>query len=93
MRYSKEHKQETHARIVKKASVRLREKGAALHIMDPAMDTSTPAGRLTFNVLASIAQFEREIMRATIAAPTTTRSYLRHKAKCRCCKVASAASG
>jgi TetR/AcrR family transcriptional regulator, transcriptional repressor for nem operon len=28
MRYSKEHKQQTHARIVKKASVRLREKGA-----------------------------------------------------------------
>jgi len=28
MRYSKEHKQETHSRIVKKASVRLREKGA-----------------------------------------------------------------
>src|SRR5512132_850258 len=28
MRYSPEHKQETHARIVKKASVRLREKGA-----------------------------------------------------------------
>jgi TetR/AcrR family transcriptional repressor of nem operon len=28
MRYSKEHKQETHARIVKRASIRLREKGA-----------------------------------------------------------------
>ena len=28
MRYSKEHKQETHERIVKKASIRLREKGA-----------------------------------------------------------------
>ncbi|TWB03958.1 TetR/AcrR family transcriptional regulator [Bradyrhizobium stylosanthis] len=28
MRYSREHKQETHDRIVKKASVRLREKGA-----------------------------------------------------------------
>ncbi len=28
MRYSKEHKQETHTRIVRKASVRLREKGA-----------------------------------------------------------------
>jgi DNA invertase Pin-like site-specific DNA recombinase len=26
------------------------------------MDTSSPAGRLVFNVLASIAQFEREIM-------------------------------
>jgi DNA invertase Pin-like site-specific DNA recombinase len=30
--------------------------------MDPAMDTSTPAGRLVFNALASIAQFKREIM-------------------------------
>ena len=28
MRYSKEHKQETHARIVKRASVKLRERGA-----------------------------------------------------------------
>src|SRR4051794_9244951 len=28
MRYSKDHKQETHARIVKRAAVRLREKGA-----------------------------------------------------------------
>ncbi|MGY4454874.1 hypothetical protein ACVWZR_009534 [Bradyrhizobium sp. i1.3.1] len=28
MRYSREHKQETHDRIVKKASVRLREKRA-----------------------------------------------------------------
>ena len=40
----------------------LNKKGAALLIMDPAMDTTSPAGRLVFNVLASIAQFEREIM-------------------------------
>lgn len=41
---------------------RLSAKGVGLVILNPAMDTSTPAGRLTFNVLASVAQFEREIM-------------------------------
>jgi DNA invertase Pin-like site-specific DNA recombinase len=41
---------------------RLKKKGAMLHIMDPAVDTKSPAGRLVFNVIASIAQFEREIM-------------------------------
>jgi DNA invertase Pin-like site-specific DNA recombinase len=45
-----------------KIEERLKAKGANLHVMDPAMDTATPAGRLVFNVIASIAQFEREIM-------------------------------
>jgi DNA invertase Pin-like site-specific DNA recombinase len=37
-------------------------KGAALKILDPAIDTSTAVGRLMFGVLGSVAQFEREIM-------------------------------
>jgi DNA invertase Pin-like site-specific DNA recombinase len=47
---------------VVKIEERLKAKGASLHVLDPAMDTSSPAGRLVFNVIASIAQFEREIM-------------------------------
>jgi DNA invertase Pin-like site-specific DNA recombinase len=41
---------------------RLSAKGVSLAILDPAMDTSTSIGRLIFNVVGSIAQFEREIM-------------------------------
>lgn len=36
--------------------------GAAIHILDLNVDTSTPSGRLTFNLFGSIAQFERENM-------------------------------
>jgi DNA invertase Pin-like site-specific DNA recombinase len=36
--------------------------GATIRILDLAIDTATPAGRLTFNLFASIAQFERENM-------------------------------
>lgn len=36
--------------------------GASIRILDLAIDTATPAGRLTFNLFASIAQFERENM-------------------------------
>ena len=41
---------------------RLNNKGASLSILDPPMDTQTPNGRLMFNVIASVAQFEREVM-------------------------------
>jgi DNA invertase Pin-like site-specific DNA recombinase len=47
---------------VVKIEERLKQREASLQILDPQMDTSSPAGRLTFNVLASIAQFEREVM-------------------------------
>lgn len=36
--------------------------GASIRILDLAVDTSTPQGRLTFNLFGSIAQFERENM-------------------------------
>jgi DNA invertase Pin-like site-specific DNA recombinase len=36
--------------------------GASIQILDMAIDTSTPNGRLTFNLFGSIAQFERENM-------------------------------
>lgn len=36
--------------------------GATIQILDINVDTGTPAGRLTFNLFASIAQFERENM-------------------------------
>jgi DNA invertase Pin-like site-specific DNA recombinase len=41
---------------------RLTGKGAALKVLQPSLDTSTSTGRLSFNVIASVAQFEREIM-------------------------------
>jgi len=41
----------------------LREKGAELVVLDQNIDTSTPTGKLLFNVLASIAEFETEIRR------------------------------
>jgi len=41
---------------------RLEAKGVTLRVLDGAIDTSTANGRLQMNLLASIAQFEREMM-------------------------------
>jgi DNA invertase Pin-like site-specific DNA recombinase len=41
---------------------RLHAKGASLKVLNPQLDTSTPIGRLVFNMVGAIAQFEREIM-------------------------------
>ena len=53
--------------------------GASIRILDLAIDTATPAGRLTFNLFASIAQFERENMlerqRVGIAAAKKSGKY------------------
>ena len=39
----------------------LKEKDVDLVVLDQNIDTSTPTGKLLFNVLASIAEFETEI--------------------------------
>ncbi|PHP26241.1 recombinase family protein [Limimaricola cinnabarinus] len=40
----------------------LEAKGVSLKVLDMGVDTSTPTGKLIFNLVGSIAQFEREIM-------------------------------
>ena len=46
---------------------KLHAKGASLKVLNPELDTSTPMGRLVFNMVGAIAQFEREIMLGTPA--------------------------
>ena len=41
---------------------RLKAKGVSILILDPHLSNATPAEELSFNILASIAQFERQIM-------------------------------
>lgn len=41
---------------------RLEAKGCAIRILNMNLDSSTPTGKLMLNVLASVAQFEREMM-------------------------------
>ncbi len=42
--------------------------GVDLVVLDQAIDTTTPAGRLLFHVLAAISEFERELIRERVMA-------------------------
>ena len=63
MRYSKEHKAETHARIVKNASVRLREHGA--HGVGVADQVARDGGRRA----AEAARYDRDQNPCRLAHP------------------------
>jgi DNA invertase Pin-like site-specific DNA recombinase len=49
-------------------SEELRALGVDLVVLDQAIDTTTPMGRLLFNVLGAIAEFERELIRERVLA-------------------------
>jgi len=42
--------------------------GVDLVVLDQAIDTTTPAGRLLFHVLAAISEFERDLIRDRVIA-------------------------
>jgi DNA invertase Pin-like site-specific DNA recombinase len=42
--------------------------GVDLVVLDQAIDTTTPAGRLLFHILASISEFERDLIRDRVLA-------------------------
>ncbi len=43
------------------------EKNVDLVVLDQAIDTSSPTGRLLFNVLAAIGEFERDLIKERAA--------------------------
>ena len=45
--------------------------GVDLVVLDQAIDTTTPAGRLLFHVLAAISEFERDLIRDRVLAGLT----------------------
>jgi DNA invertase Pin-like site-specific DNA recombinase len=47
---------------IRRSQFRVQAEALALKVLDQTIDTTTPSGRLMFNMLGSIAQFERELM-------------------------------
>lgn len=46
-----------------KIAQRLQDQGVGLLVIDQAVDTTTPAGKLTFNILGAVAEFENDLRR------------------------------
>ncbi len=55
-------------RHLTEVAAELEAMGIALVVLDQAIDTSTLTGRLLFNVLGSIAEFERDLIRERVVA-------------------------
>lgn len=47
-----------------KITARLEEKGVQLRCLDQAIDTTTPEGRMTYQILGAVAEFETNIRKA-----------------------------
>ncbi|KPN21730.1 recombinase family protein [Arthrobacter sp. Edens01] len=65
----------------------LHERGVAFRSLTEGIDTTTPSGRLMFNIIASVAEMERELIRERTRAglaqpsetgPETTRTFQRY---------------
>jgi DNA invertase Pin-like site-specific DNA recombinase len=49
-------------------TVLLNERGVELHSLSENINTTTPSGKLTFHLFASLAEFERDILRQRVNA-------------------------
>src|SRR5262245_19412847 len=52
-------------------TVLLNERGVELHSLTENINTTTPSGKLTFHILAALAEFERDILRQRVHAGLT----------------------
>jgi len=50
-----------------KIAAQIKEAGASLNVLDQKIDTGTPTGQLLFNVLGSLAEFERSLIAERMA--------------------------
>ena len=49
-------------------TVLLNERGVELHSLTENINTTTPSGKLTFHIVAALAEFERDILRQRVNA-------------------------